>query len=113
MNTQTLLLNTSAGPVLIHITSIVRIEALSSYCKIFFTPAAGGIKTLVTAKLLRWFEEKLPGGDFIRLHRSHLINRRYLQANQLVNNTCLLKNGDCIQISRRRKKQTVKALRAA
>jgi two-component system, LytTR family, response regulator len=108
-----ILLNTSAGQLLIDTATIVRIEAQSNYCKLWFSTAAGGSKTLVTAKLLRWFEEQLHGGHFIRLHRSHLINRQFLQPNQCMEKGCLLQNGDCIQVSRRRKKEIVKALLAA
>jgi hypothetical protein len=40
---------------LIDIRSIIRIEAMSSYSKLYFT----GKKNLVVAKVLSWFEDML------------------------------------------------------
>jgi len=47
---------------------IIRIEAASSYSRIYF---ADGNK-LLTSKVLHWFEDLLPQEMFVRVHRSHL-----------------------------------------
>jgi two-component system LytT family response regulator len=95
-----LLLPTSAGIELIQTDAIVRIEAISNYSKLFF---ANG-KTLVVAKVLRWFEERLPGMQFIRVHRTHIINRVYLRAYYHEKNGHLqLINGESIEVARRKK----------
>ena len=107
MENALLLLNTSTGSFLIDINTIVRIEASSNYSKIYFSPAMGGRTMLLTAKVLKWFEERLPQEGFTRLHRSHLVNNYFLQFNQ---NTCSafeLKTGKIIQVSRRRRKQVL------
>jgi hypothetical protein len=47
-----LLLNTSLGLQIIDVNTIVRIEAMSNYSKLFFT----NNKTLVFSKTLQWFQ---------------------------------------------------------
>jgi DNA-binding LytR/AlgR family response regulator len=69
--------------------------------------AMGNIKTLVTAKVLKWFEERLPPECFTRLHRSHLVNNRFLQTHQCNGKAFELQNGKVIEISRRRRKEVM------
>jgi len=79
-----LLLPTCKGIEAIYIHEIVRIEALSNYSKLFFA----NNKTLVVAKVLRWFEERLaipyhsavlPADNFLRIHRKHLVNKTFIR----------------------------------
>jgi len=104
-----LVLNTSCGQLLIDTMTIVRVEASSNYSKIYFSNNT----VLVTAKLLKWFEEKLDEQYFIRMHRSHLVNNLFLKGNQLLEKGIALQNGEFIQISRRRKKNILNQLQAA
>jgi two-component system, LytTR family, response regulator len=77
-----LLLPTSKGIEAIDISTIVRIEAISNYSKLYFTNG----KTLVVAKVLQWFDLTLnPSSQseegscmFLRIHRSHLINKNFI-----------------------------------
>ena len=80
---QILLLPTCKGIAAIHIQDIIRIEAMSNYSKLYFS----NNKTLVVAKVLRWFEEQLAttepgktwsGEAFLRIHRKHLINKNFI-----------------------------------
>ena len=102
MKNKMLFLNTSEGKLYIGTDNIIRIQAMSNYCKLFF---ANG-DTLVTAKILRWFQERLPGETFTRPHRSHLVNLHYVKTNQYINKSFLLANGECIPVSRRWKKKS-------
>lgn len=101
MNNHHLLLQTPGGRKLISSRSIIRIEALSNYCKLFFDN--GG--TLVVARTLRWFEGQLQLQPFIRTHRTHVVNRnficRYIGG---VNGKVQLLNGEQIDVAKRRKK---------
>lgn len=72
MEKNLLILNTSTGNFLIDTNTIVRVEASSS--KLLFNNG----KTLVNAKVLKWFEQRLPPETFTRLHRSHLVNNLFL-----------------------------------
>ena len=95
------LLPTCKGGFFLNTENIIRVQALSNYCKLFFTDGT----TLVVAKVLKWFEEKLPAGEFIRIHRSHLVNREQLLAIGKADNRAklTLRNGEVMQVSRRKK----------
>jgi two-component system LytT family response regulator len=90
---------TNKGIRVVMAENIVRIQASSNYCKIFFDNE----HPLTVAKVLKWFEEKLPGDCFYRIHRTHIVNRRFI-SNILCNKTLTLINGEHLQISRRKKK---------
>jgi two-component system, LytTR family, response regulator len=98
-----IILNTATGGFWVDPNTIVHIEASSNYSKLYFNDG----KKLVTAKLLKWFEERLPRQDFTRLHRSHLVNNRFLQIQQSSGKAFELQNGKILEISRRRKKSVL------
>lgn len=102
-----LLLGTSKGLEIIETDSILRIEAISNYCKIFFTNG----RSLVVAKVLAWFEEKLNGFRFTRLHRSHLVNMLYIRSYNTTNGTeVILINNEKLSVSRRKRIEFKKAI---
>ncbi len=90
---------TNKGIKKIPAQSIIRIEAMSNYCKIYFSDAY----PLTVAKVLHWFEENLPVETFCRIHRAHIINKDFI-AEISINNQITLMNGEQLQASRRRKK---------
>ncbi len=102
---------TCKGIVAVEFNAIMRIEANSNYSKIFF---ANG-KTLVVAKVLRWFEENLIDERFVRIHRTHIINKFFIR--NYINGTIrparggkvCLANGDCIEVSKRKKTYFLKS----
>jgi two-component system, LytTR family, response regulator len=102
-----LLLGTSRGMEIIETDSILRVEAISNYCKIFFTDG----KSLVVAKLLSWFEEKLGGLCFTRLHRSHLVNMNFIRSYKNLNGAeVVLANNEKLSVSRRKRIEFKKAI---
>ena len=104
-----LLLGTAKGLEIIETSNIIRIEAISNYCKLFFVDG----KTLVVAKLLSWFELKLSPCRFSRLHRSHLVNINYIRAyNNIESNEVVLTTGEQLMVARRKRTQFRKALQA-
>jgi two-component system LytT family response regulator len=79
---------------------IVRVEALSNYCRIHFTQGY----PMTVAKVLHWFESNLPGTMFARVHRSHLVNRIHIEHISTGRNGVVqLRNGERVTVSRRRK----------
>lgn len=85
---------------IVQMEEIVRIEASGNYCKIYF---ASGYP-LTVAKVLLWFQQKLPVQMFSRVHRSHLINNLFVeQVNVGKLNEIWLSNGEKIAVSRRRR----------
>ena len=109
-----MLLPTCKGIEVIYINEIVRIEALSNYSKLFFA----NNKTLVVAKVLRWFEERLliapqtsglPVETFLRIHRKHLINKNFIR--QYVSGKggkIELSSGEWFDVSKRKKSDFLK-----
>ena len=96
-----LLLPTNKGIEVVETSTVVRIQSISNYSKIYF---ANG-KTLVVAKVLAWFEQQLPAAFFIRVHRSHIIHARYmLSYRKGYHSWIILSDETAIEISRRRKK---------
>lgn len=90
----------STGNCLLDTSSIVRVEARSNYCRIYFMDER---KALVVSKVLGWVAYRLPADMFVRVHRSHLVNRCFIQ--QVSGNAAKiieLTNGDCVPVSRRR-----------
>jgi Chaperone of endosialidase/LytTr DNA-binding domain/Head domain of trimeric autotransporter adhesin len=100
MEQSLIMLNTSTGKLFIDTSSIVRIEASSNYSKLYFSNG----RMIVASKVLKWFEEKLQHQSFIRLHRSHLVNNRFLQMGQCTGKEFEMQNGKIIRVSRRRRK---------
>jgi two-component system LytT family response regulator len=86
----------------IAVSQIVRIEASSCYCRVYFAQNP----PVMVAKVLQWFEHYLVPAGFIRIHRSHLINSSYVHCFlDGMQHQVQLKNGDSIPVSRRRHKE--------
>ena len=110
MTANVLPLPTCKGLEMIPVNTIIRIEAISSYSKLHFVNG----KTLVVAKVLAWFDTQLAGQGFLRTHRTHLVNRLYI--NRYVNGRggrITLHNGDEIEVSKRKKNGFLQCWRAA
>jgi two-component system LytT family response regulator len=78
--------------------NIIRIEACSNYCKIYFANEY----PLTVAKVLHWFEQKLSCGNFYRIHRGHIVNRKFISTISC-NKTLTLCNGERLQVSKRKR----------
>jgi len=92
-----ILIPTCRGTKTVLPENIIRIEASSNYCKVYFDNE----RPLVVAKVLHWFQDNLPSGDFCRVHRTHIINRTHI-AGIIEQSGVQLSNGDIVHISRRR-----------
>ncbi len=79
------------------VNSIVRCEADSNYTHFYLNDKS----KFTTSKTLKECEELLSEKDFIRVHKSHLINRRFIQS-LTNNNRVVLTDGLTIEVSRRK-----------
>jgi len=84
---------------------IVRLQAQSNYTKVF--PAVG--KPFLMSKVLKDLEAILLPFGFVRTHRSHLINRKYIQKVSR-NGFIIMQDLSKAEISKRKKKETMKEL---
>jgi two-component system, LytTR family, response regulator len=95
---QTFFIPTNKGVKTVMMENIIRVEANRSYSKIYFTNEY----PLTVAKVLLWFEEKLPADLFYRIHRGHIVNCRHITTVSK-NSKLLLANGEELQVSKRKK----------
>ena len=95
----TFLIPTNTGLHCIATNQIVRVEALSNYSKFYLLSG----RPIVIGKVLKWCENRLPQDIFVRVHRSHLVNKLFIK-NICIGNckTLLLTNGETVTVSRRK-----------
>lgn len=87
------------GYSLVSIDDIIHIEADSNY-SVFHLANKDKI---TVSKVLKEYEEILPDHQFIRVHKSSIVNLNYLREYNSKNGLeLILKNGDKIAVSRRR-----------
>lgn len=87
------------GYSLINIDDIIHIEADSNY-SIFYL---ANNERITVSKVLKEYEEILPDNQFVRIHKSSIVNLNYLREYNSKNGLeVILKNGDKIAVSRRR-----------
>jgi len=98
---------TADGLEFIQIKQIIRIESSSNYSKMILLNG----QSLLVTRQLKDFEELLTDNQFYRIHHSHLINLNYIakyvrgDGGQII-----LKNGDMIDVSRRKKEVFLKLI---
>lgn len=94
----------------VEVKSIIRCQGESNYTHLYFSDR----KPLLTAKSLIEFEELLAEYNFIRVHKTHLVNLN--QVTSFTKNdggVLFLSNGDSVAISRRRKEFVLEQLKSA
>lgn len=101
-----LAISSSDGMYFFNPNQIIRLEAESNYTRFFFTDK----KPLIVAKTLGEYEELLVPHGFLRTHRTHLVNRNYVQSFQ-PEGFLLMKDNSRVEISRRRKDEVLETLK--
>lgn len=100
-------LNFLSGRETLHFSpgDIVRLEALSNYTCVHFISH----KPIITATLLKDYEKALQPYGFVRVHRSHLINKKYVTG---INDNGIITMTDrsTASISRRKKNKAIVVL---
>ncbi len=87
------------GFKMIDVDDIIYIEADSNYSVVHLSNQ----DKITVSKVLREFEELLPSDQFVRVHKSSIINLNHLKEYNSKNGLqVFLKNGESINISRRR-----------
>lgn len=91
----------------VEVNKIVRLEADGSYCSIFLDSK----DVIVASKNMKFFEQLLPTEQFIKVHRTHIINIHFVDS--IIKNeggSIKLSTGIEIPISRRKKDEFLRLI---
>jgi len=83
---------------------IIRLQAESNYTRFFFLDKS----EFLSAKTLKEYEELLPQERFIRVHRSHIVNKSFINQYNREGMLLVLKDGTSLEVSRRKKAQLMR-----
>jgi two-component system, LytTR family, response regulator len=90
----------------VELNTIVRLEADRNYTRFCFADG----KEFLSAKTLKEYEEMLPADMFVRVHRTHLVNKNFIEKYDR-DGLLLLRGGGTVEVSRRKKEQLLKFLK--
>lgn len=102
-----LLLPFHTGRRWVSLQQIVRLEGEGNYTQFFFADGS----RLVVALTLKRLLARLPTGQFVRLHRKHVVNWAFIAGIRQRNHVVVLFTGDEISIARRRLPSLMKEVR--
>lgn len=105
---QRLALSTSEGIHFVELKTIIWLEAMGAYTKFHIE----GQKPIIVSKVLKEYEELLPGEFFVRVHQSSLVNlahiKKYVKGD---GGQVWMSNGAEVEVSRRKKDEVAEALK--
>jgi two-component system, LytTR family, response regulator len=96
---------TRDGAMFISTSELMRCEGEGNYTRFFLT----GNRKHISSKTIKEYEEILAGHNFIRVHKSHLVNRDFI-SNYLSEGAVMLKDNVKVPVSRRRRDSVKKIL---
>jgi len=107
INTSRIIINTANKIYLLDTEEVIRCEANVNYTLI----VTAGEERILTSRPLKELDELLSGKGFFRIHQSHLINlahlRQYLKGE---GGEVILRNGDHVPVSSRRRDQLLRRI---
>ncbi|MDP2089835.1 MAG: LytTR family DNA-binding domain-containing protein [Flavobacteriaceae bacterium] len=107
--TDKLVIPASHGFNVLVIDDIVRLEADGCYT----TVVMKGGKNTIVSRTLKDFEDSLPSEKFFRIHKSHLINLKYInEYSNLSGNFVSMSDGSKVEISRRKAPEFIQKIKA-
>ena len=83
------------------IEEIIRLEADRNYTILYLTEK----RKVVSAKTLKEYETTLTDHQFLRVHKSHLVNQKHIVSLSADRDSLILKDTSEIEISRRKKEE--------
>ncbi len=102
-----IVLSTSDKINVVNVKDIIRCESDNYYTMYYFTDG----KKLLVSKTLKENEELLSGYNFIRPHKSHLINTIYIKSfNKQDGGYIVMSDGSTIPVSRRKKEKIIEII---
>jgi len=101
-----LMIATNEGPYFIPTDDILFAEGQNNYTHFHLSRQ----RRLVASKTLLEFENLLSEQGFLRVHKSFLVNMKYVERYLSKNGTLLLTDGNEVEVSRRRKDEVLNSL---
>lgn len=102
-----IVLSTTEKMYVVDIETIIRCESDNYYTRFYFTTG----KNLLVSKTLKEFEELLKDHDFIRTHKSHLVNLHFISGFQRQESgQILMTDGSAVPVSRRKRDQVLRII---
>ncbi|MFV0593961.1 MAG: LytR/AlgR family response regulator transcription factor [Draconibacterium sp.] len=95
------------GIEIVPVPEIIYCKSEGNYTKLFFSHG----KKLLASKTLKYFTEILPARQFMRIHKSYLINLRHMK--KYLNKDggeVMMANGDILPVSRSRRDELLKLI---
>jgi two-component system, LytTR family, response regulator len=86
---------------------IIRLEGESNYTRFYFT----NTKTLLTSRTIKEYEEILGSHGFMRVHKSHIINKEHV-VSYTGEGILVMSDQSRVEISRRRKESVLEQLKS-
>ena len=100
-------LTTLDGYVIVHYDDIIRCAANGNYTSVYFYDGS----FLMLTKTLKHYASKLEDHGFFRVHKTHLVNLKYIRSYVKGKNSYIeLKDGSNIEVSSRKKQNLVEVL---
>lgn len=107
--TEKIILPDSHGFNVLVLDEIVRLEAEGCYTKVVTKEG----KSQIVSRTLKDFEETIPKEKFYRVHKSHLINLKFIKEfSSLSGNYVTMSDGSKIEIARRRASEFIRKIKA-
>jgi two-component system, LytTR family, response regulator len=98
------------GIELVSVESIIYCKSDSNYCELRLTDN----RKIIASKTLGYFEGMLPAGQFIRIHKSYMVNihqiKKYLKRN---GGELVMSNNDILPVSRNSKDEILKLIQTS
>jgi two-component system LytT family response regulator len=85
---------------------IIRCEGMSNYTKFYFA----NHHSIITSKTIKEYEEILTPHQFVRIHKSHLVNADFVTGYAAATGNLIMEDGSQVEVSRRRKKEVLDML---
>ena len=89
----------------VQLDEIIRLQAESNYTRIFLADK----KVFVSAKTLKEYDEILQGHQFLRVHKSHLVNPAHIRSYEK-QGMLIMSDGAEVEVARRKKEFLQQAL---
>lgn len=91
-----LLAKTELGARVIPFASILRVKSAGYFSTVYYEEQSGEMKVAKVRESLSSIEHKCPGSQFLRIHKSHIINRKRVV--RKIYNRVILENGESLPI---------------